>query len=96
MEFVVPVEVATPLLKKIILHQLQQLNMKSWAISNKLLIAGVILGAIAGYIYWQQIGCNSGTCMITSNWHNSTAYGAVMGGLVFSMFKREKNADNKQ
>ena len=96
MEFVVPVEVATPLLKKIILHQLQQLNMKSWAISNKLLIAGVILGAIAGYVYWHQIGCSSGTCTITSKWHNSTAYGALMGGLVFSMFKREKNADNKQ
>jgi len=70
--------------------------MKNWVLNNKLLIIGVTLGAIAGYVYWQQIGCSSGTCMITSTWHNSTAYGALMGGLVFSMFKREKNADNKQ
>jgi hypothetical protein len=27
--------------------------------------------------------------MITSKWHNSTAYGAVMGGLFLSIFKKE-------
>lgn len=70
-------------------------NMKSWVINNWLPIAGVLLGAIGGYLYWQQIGCNSGTCAITSKWHNSTAYGALMGGLLFSMFKRQKNGDKK-
>lgn len=70
--------------------------MKSWVLNNKLLIAGIILGAIGGYIYWQQIGCSSGTCAITSKWPNSTAYGELMGGLLFSMFKKEKNANNKQ
>jgi phage shock protein E len=70
--------------------------MKSWVLNNKLLIAGIIIGAVGGYMYWQQIGCNSGTCAITSKWHNSTAYGALMGGLLFSMFKREKNDNNKQ
>jgi uncharacterized protein YcfJ len=70
--------------------------MKSWVLNNKLLIAGIISGAIGGYLYWQQIGCSSGTCAITSKWHNTTAYGALMGGLLFNMFKREKNADNKQ
>lgn len=67
--------------------------MKNWLINNKLVIAGVLLGAIAGYIYWQQVGCSSGTCKITSRWHNSTAYGALMGGLVFSIFKKEKNVN---
>jgi uncharacterized protein YcfJ len=70
--------------------------MKNWVLNNKLLIAGVIVGAIGGYLYWQQIGCSSGTCAITSKWHNSTAYGALMGGLLFSIFKREKNDNNKQ
>ena len=65
--------------------------MKSWVLNNKLLIAGIIIAAAGGYLYWQQIGCTSGTCMITSRWHNSTAYGAIMGGLVFSIFKKEKN-----
>ena len=64
--------------------------MKNWILHNKLLISGVIIGAIGGYLYWQQIGCVSGQCMITSKWHNSTAYGAVMGGLLFSIFAKEK------
>jgi hypothetical protein len=57
--------------------------MKSWVIKNKLPIAGVILGALGGYLYWQQIGCNSGACRITSVWYNSTDYGALMGGPFF-------------
>jgi len=69
--------------------------MKSWVINNKLFFAGIILGAAAGYLYWQQIGCENGTCSITSTWHNSTAYGTLLGGLLFSMFKKEKNAGSK-
>ncbi len=55
-----------------------------------LTIAGVLIGALAGYLYWQYVGCNSGTCAITSKPVNSTAYGSVMGGLVFSMFQPGK------
>nr|WP_281543338.1 DUF6132 family protein [Maribacter aestuarii] len=47
---------------------------------------GVLVGALGGYIYYAQIGCISGTCMITSKPVNSTLYGAVMGGLFFNMF----------
>lgn len=86
----------TLLLQKKIFQKQGKLNMKRWVLNNKLLIAGIILGAIGGYIYWQQIGCSSGSCAITSKWPNSTAYGALMGGLLFSMFKKEKNANNKQ
>jgi Family of unknown function (DUF6132) len=69
--------------------------MKKWAFENKLALAGVAVGAVAGFLYWQQIGCNSGTCIITSKWLNSTLYGSVMGALLFSMFKKEKNANNQ-
>ena len=67
--------------------------MNKWLINNKFIIVGVLLGAIAGFLYWKQIGCTSGTCLITSKWHNSTAYGALMGGLVFSMFKKTKKTE---
>lgn len=70
--------------------------MKNWIVNNKLAIIGVAIGAVAGFLYWQQIGCSSGTCMITSKWPNSTAYGGLMGGLLFSMFKKEKQSDGKQ
>jgi hypothetical protein len=56
----------------------------------KLEVIGVILGAIAGFLYWKFIGCTSGTCMITSKPLNSSLYGALMGYLVLSMFKKEK------
>ena len=63
--------------------------MKKWFNKNKLCVIGAALGAIAGYFYWQQIGCASGTCMITSKPLNSTLYGALMGALVFGIFKKE-------
>ena len=95
MEYVVQEEDVIHQSKKMIPPHLKIQTMKSWVLNNKLLIVGIILGAIGGYLYWQQIGCSSGTCAITSKWHNSTAYGALMGGLLFSMFKKEKNADSK-
>lgn len=64
--------------------------MKKWVNNNKLYLAGAVVGAIAGYLYWQQIGCSSGTCMITSKPANSTLYGAIMGSLLLGMFKKEK------
>ncbi|NUM31729.1 MAG: hypothetical protein HUU47_05330 [Bacteroidetes bacterium] len=49
---------------------------------------GVIVGTISGFFYWKFVGCASGTCPITSNPIVSSIYGAVMGGLVFSFFKK--------
>lgn len=69
--------------------------MKKWMTQNKLTSVGILFGAISGYLYWQQIGCESGTCMITSTWHNSSAYGAVMGGLLFSLFQTDKKKENE-
>ncbi len=67
--------------------------MKKWFKNNALYFIGALAGAIAGYIYWQQIGCSSGTCMITSKPINSTVYGAIMGSLVFGLFKKEKKKE---
>jgi Family of unknown function (DUF6132) len=47
---------------------------------------GIVIGAIAGYLYYYYVGCASGTCAITSKPLNSTVYGAAMGGLLFNMF----------
>ena len=63
-------------------------TMKKWLIHNKLLLAGAIVGGVVGFIYWKWIGCNGGTCAITSSPRNSTLYFALMGGLFFSMFKK--------
>lgn len=63
---------------------------------NKLVMAGILIGAIGGYLYYHFVGCLTGTCPITSKPFNSTIYGAVMGGLLFSIFKKEKiNSEQK-
>lgn len=49
-------------------------------------VIGVFIGGIVGYFYYFYIGCASGTCAITSKPLNSTLYGGLMGGLMFSMF----------
>lgn len=64
--------------------------MEKFIKENSLLLIGIVVGMIAGYFYWQEVGCLSGTCAITSSPINSTAYGALMGGLLFSSFKKEK------
>jgi hypothetical protein len=65
--------------------------MKQFAKKNILIIIGVAIGTITGYLYWKFFGCSSGTCAITSKPLNSSMYGAVMGGLLFSMFQNNKS-----
>ena len=62
----------------------------TFLLKHKLIILGIVAGAIGGYLYYHFIGCSSGTCAITSKPINSTLYGAVMGGLFFNLFKKEK------
>jgi phage shock protein E len=56
----------------------------------KLIIAGVAVGALAGYLYYYFVGCASGTCAITSKPLNSTLYGALLGGVFFNLFKKDR------
>lgn len=62
--------------------------------------AGALIGALAGYLYWKNVGCDSGTCMITSKPINSTLYLAMMGAILFSMFqpnaKKQTSISNTQ
>lgn len=67
--------------------------MKKWVNKNKLYLIGALVGAVTGFIYWRQVGCVSGTCMITSKPVNSTLYGAIMGALVLGMFKKEDDKE---
>lgn len=50
---------------------------------------GIVVGLIAGYLYYHFVGCLSGTCAITSKPINSTLYGGLMGGLLFNIFVKK-------
>lgn len=49
-------------------------------------IVPVILGALGGFLYYNYVGCVTGTCAITSNPWLSTGYGALIGA-VFTSWK---------
>jgi len=70
------------------------LHSMSWFSKNKLPIIVALLGAIAGLIYWNFVGCSSGNCGITANWHTSMTYGSLMGWFVGD-FANGKNKKNK-
>lgn len=65
-----------------------QKKIKTLFLNYWMVIVGVITGAIAGYFYWQQVGCVSGSCAITSSPINSTLYGALMGGSFVNILKK--------
>jgi hypothetical protein len=52
--------------------------------SHWITLSGILAGALAGYAWFFFVGCQSGTCPITSNPWTSTLYGSVMGGLAFT------------
>jgi len=55
--------------------------LRSWKFWRPFL--GVTAGGIGGYLYWYFIGCNSGTCPITSSPYGSIIMGALLGYLLF-------------
>ena len=58
------------------------------------LLVGILVGAAAGYAYYYFIGCNSGTCSITSNPVNSTLWGVLLGGVLFFKDKKSGKKNN--
>jgi hypothetical protein len=63
--------------------------------NNRLTLIGIVLGLIGGYLYYDFVGCASGTCPITSKPLNSTLYGALLGGLLFNAIQKTPNTNQK-
>jgi hypothetical protein len=59
-------------------------------------IVGITAGAALGFGYWYFVGCNSGSCPITSSPINSSIYGGVLGLFLVNSFSGsvKKNSDS--
>jgi hypothetical protein len=60
-----------------------------------LTISGIVAGGTVGFLYYYFIGCQSGSCAITSNPWLSILWGAAFGYLLFDFFKKKKPAKVK-
>jgi len=41
-----------------------------------------IMGATGGFLYWNFVGCSTGTCPLKSVWYFSTLWGMALGYLL--------------
>ncbi len=57
-------------------------------------VAVAVLGAVAGYVYWAEVGCASGTCPIKSDPFLMTGLGGLLGAtLAWPSTPRKTGAD---
>ena len=59
------------------------------------MLFGIAIGAGLGYTYYYFVGCQSGTCPITSKPFNSMVWGAFLG-VVFAWPGKEGNKTEKE
>ena len=46
------------------------------------IVSGIVIGGVLGFLFYRLVGCSTGHCPITSNPWMSTAYGALLGLLL--------------
>ncbi len=61
------------------------MRLKNLFKSKRVQIFGLVLGVLGGLIYWEFVGCKSGSCPIKSVWYWTMLWGAVFGYLIGDM-----------
>jgi hypothetical protein len=46
------------------------------------IIFGAVIGAFAGWLYWEFIGCNGGSCPLTNNLYKTIVLFTLLGGFM--------------
>ena len=63
------------------------LVLKKWFLNNKINIIASAIGGVVGFVYYKQVGCDNGGCMISGNPYLSVIYFSLMAGLFMSIIK---------
>lgn len=69
--------------------------MKKHLKNHWLTLTGAALGLVGGFLYWRFAGCTTGGCPITSSPWLSALWGALIGGLLLSMFRKDNKTAKK-
>lgn len=64
---------------------MKQLKQYKWT------LGGLLVGAVAGYLWFHFAGCPGGACLISSSPYISTLYGSFSGALLLNYFDGRKN-----
>ena len=61
-------------------------NIREFLKSRKFLkpFLGIVLGGFVGFLYFQFVGCNTGSCPITSHSYNTIILGGLLGYIITS------------
>ncbi len=54
----------------------------SWSFWKPFL--GVLIGGLAGFLYYHFVGCSTGSCFITSHSYTTIIFGGIAGYLITS------------
>ena len=46
------------------------------------IIFGAVIGAFVGWLYWEFIGCNGGSCPLTNNLYKTITLFTLVGGFI--------------
>lgn len=67
--------------------------MKFNLIEYRSYVIPVLIGGLAGFLYYKFVGCSSGGCAISSNPWSMTLYGMLLGSLFPINQKSEKQQE---
>ena len=57
--------------------------------NNKVVLAGMLIGLIIGYLYWFYFSCYGGIYPWSPMWWANCIYGIIIGGFIASLAKKD-------
>jgi len=57
--------------------------------TNSIVLVGMIVGVIMGFLHWSYFGCYWGTYPLSAECWVNCCYGAIFGGFIFSLLDKD-------